>query len=89
MPDMPSLKGRFFNVGLCCACWDACNPDRQLEPERRASIEAQVAEGTKDFDKDDLAINRCPVCDENLNAGIFVRVSPESLRALRVKANKI
>lgn len=82
---LPSLKGRWFNVGLCCACWDACNPDRKLEPDRRKEIEARLAADTADFDKDDLAAHRCPVCDESLNAGIYVRVTPETLRELRKK----
>jgi hypothetical protein len=83
MPELPSLKGRYFIVGLCCDCWDRCNADRKLDPERRAAIEEQVAEQTRNFDKDDLADNRCPVCDENINAGIYVRVTPETLRKMR------
>ncbi len=85
MPELPSLKGRWFNVGLCCACWDRLNPDRKLEPERRASIEAEIAESAAALDKSELFDNRCAACEETVHAGIFVRANLETLRAMRPK----
>lgn len=85
MPELPSLKGRWFAVGLCCACWDRLNPDRKLEPERRASIEAELAEVTANWDAGEVFENRCAVCEETAHAGIFVRSNLETLRAMRLK----
>ena len=83
MREMPTLKGRWFNVALCVDCWDRCNPERKCDPERRAQLESDLAELTKDWDKDDIANNRCAACDEVPHAGIFVRVTVESLRKMR------
>lgn len=83
MEEIPNLKGRYFNVALCLDCWDRCNPDRKADAERRADIETRLREATKDWDKDDVAANRCPVCDENVHAGIYVRVNVEKLRSMR------
>lgn len=81
--DYPSLRGRWFNVALCCDCWDRLNPDRKLEPERKRAIEAELCATHADVDKDFIADNRCAACDENIHAGIFVRVTVETLRAMR------
>ncbi len=83
MLELPNLRGRFFNVPLCCDCWDRLNPERKLDPARRAELDAQVAKATEGWDKDQVADNRCAACDENVHAGIFVRVNVASLRAMR------
>lgn len=85
MPDIPSLKGRWFNVALCADCWDRLNPDRKLDAERRVAIEQMIAVAFKDADKDWIAENRCAACDEQPHAGIYVRVNVETLRAMRPK----
>lgn len=85
MPELPSLKGRFFSVALCCDCWDRLNPERRMDAERRAQLEWEIALATASWDKDDVANNRCAACDENVHAGIFVRVNVQSLRAMRPK----
>jgi cytochrome c5 len=83
MTELPSIKGRWINAAMCCACWDALNPDRKLEPERRAAIEAEIAESTKELDKNDLFANRCVVCEETVHAGIFIRATTDTLREKR------
>jgi hypothetical protein len=83
MRELPTLKDRWFAVALCCACWDRLNPDRKLEPERRAQMEADLAERCADCDKDDIVANRCAACDEQVHAGIYVRVNVQTLRAMR------
>lgn len=85
MEPLPTLKGRYFNVPICVDCWDRCNPERKATPERRAELETNLREFTAGWDKDDIAANRCPVCDENVHMGIYVRVTTQSLRAMRPK----
>lgn len=85
-PALPSLVGRYFNVGLCCACWDRLNPERKLEPERRAQMESEIAETWSKFDKGDIVVNRCAACEETVHAGILVRVNLERLREMRPKS---
>lgn len=79
----PTLRGLWFNVALCCDCWDRLNPDRRLDPARKAAMEREIAATFAAADKDDIARNRCAACDEQPHAGIFVRVTVKSLRAMR------
>lgn len=82
---MPNLRGRWFNVALCCDCWDRLNPDRAMSPEHKAELEATVLAAFKTADKDDVAANRCAACEEQPDAGIFVRVNVQMLRDMRPK----
>lgn len=83
MGTIPTLEGRIFNIPLCVDCWDSLNPERKATPEARVDMLAELEKQTEGWDKDDVAANRCPVCDTNVHNGIYVRVSPDSLRALR------
>ncbi len=80
---MPTLRGRWFNVALCCDCWNRLNPDRAMEPERQRAAEAYVVKEFASSDKDDIAGNRCAACEEVPHAGIYVRVNVETLRKMR------
>jgi hypothetical protein len=81
--DMPTLRGRWFNVALCCDCWNRLNPDRAMEPERQRSIEALIVKTFADAEKDAIRDNCCAACEEVPHAGIYVRTTVEALRKMR------
>ncbi len=81
--EIPTLKGRFFNVALCADCWDRLNPDRKMQDDQRSATHDHIAAQCEGKDKDFLADNRCAACDEQPHWGIYVRVNVESLRAMR------
>lgn len=84
---MPTLRGRWFNVAICCECWDRLNPDRKMEPGRKQATELAIiadwAQLNTDERKELLVANRCAACEEVPHAGIFIRVTVEKLRAMR------
>lgn len=81
--DIPTLRGRWFNVALCADCWDRLNPDRKMPEDQRRDTHERICAAYQHDDKDVIADNRCAACDEQPHWGIYVRVNVETLRAMR------
>lgn len=85
--EIPTLRGRWFNVALCADCWDRINPDRKMGEDQRRDQHERMCDMycRPEIDKDDIAMNRCAACDEQPHWGIWVRVNVEKLREMRPK----
>lgn len=81
--EIPTLKGRFFNVALCADCWDRLHPDRKMPEDQRRDTHERICDAYAEADKDDIANNRCAACDEQPHWGISVRVDVARLRSMR------